>query len=71
MKPLRRSALTLTAVTFIASLAGCGGVAGEARQQQEVTSITIASSNNPWMTGIEKHLAEYKDLTGVDVQFEA
>jgi multiple sugar transport system substrate-binding protein len=35
-----------------------------------VTSITVVSGNNPWVTGIEKHLAEYEALTGVDVNIE-
>lgn len=71
MISLRRSALTFAALTLIAPLAACGGGTGnEAPQHEEVTSITVVSGNNPWVTGIEKHLAEYKEQTGVEVKIE-
>lgn len=69
MLSIRRSTLTLAALALIASLTACGGQ-GESPQQEDVTSITVVSGNNPWVTGIQKHLAEYKKQTGVDVKVE-
>lgn len=65
----RKTAAAFAAVAIALPLAACGG-GGETTQDEAVTSITVVSGNNPWVQGIEKHLAEYQEATGVEVNIE-
>ncbi|GAA4892229.1 sugar ABC transporter substrate-binding protein [Tessaracoccus lubricantis] len=70
MKLTRNLAAAAATITLVLPLTACGGGAGGAAQDADVTSITVVSGNNPWVQGIEKHLAEYQEETGVEVNIE-
>ncbi|ATG55884.1 ABC transporter substrate-binding protein [Brachybacterium ginsengisoli] len=51
------------------TLAACGG-GSPAKQDEDVTDITVVSGNNPWVQGLEKHLDRYAEETGVAVHLD-
>ncbi len=60
----------VVAVLTLALAACAGSQAAAPKQDSKVTQITVVSGNNPWVKGIQKHLADYKAQTGVDVKIE-
>lgn len=70
-KHLRVAAAAALSLGMAASLAACGsgGTAGQA-QEENVTSLSIVSGNNPWAEGIKALAPAYEEETGISINVE-
>ena len=67
---LKFHASLVVSVALAATLTACGSGSGSEAQEEEVTSLSIVSGNNPWAEGLKTLAPEYEEETGIAINIE-